>query len=828
VEERSMKSFWTIFKREFRAYFNVPLAYIFIIVFLVINCGLYMTSFFLAEMADMRGFFGALIITLIIFIPAITMRLWAEDRKSGTLLLLQSFPMKPHILVLGKFFASFAFYLIALAGTFPIPVVLTILGNPDPGPIIGGYLGAALLGAFFLSVGIFISGVFKEQILAFIMGMVSCFLLYMLGTDYIAAVLDGWINGLGSFLLGSMGTAYRFASVERGVLDLRDILYFLSYTVAFLILNTYTVEHKFRRQAGSALAVAAVILLAVTVMFNVVVGKMNLGRFDLTEDRVYTISPSTIKLLSELKEAPVQVNYYVSPKEKLPSAMQTMARDVGDKLRELAAASDRFHYQIIDPTADAEEQKGLEQKGILPFDAQTIEQDAFGIKRIYSAISIGYLDKKEEILPQVVPATLGNLEYELLSRIYRLTMEEKPLVGIVSPMQDVNPRYQDPKVREWLRRMGQEVPAVQDNYSALPQFLRQEGYEVERVGLIKGQPIPEEVRTLAVIDPTNLADRQLYEIDRFLASGGNVLMAVQNYRFTYEPDPQGELRIRPMMNRPAVSGILKHYGLSVSEEILMDSDQEVLSIPLRKTLGGFMTTTVMTPVKLPVQIRVTPANMNPEVSITNNVGALLYLWGTALTVDEARVDSLGLSFTPLFESSPESWVIPSTLRPLLPGDINPREHDFAGKQLLGLLLTGQFPQAYQGEPPPAWPQLPGDTEAEAKEEAEEFQPLLPRPGKLLLTGCAEMFSNNLISAYGNGLLFINTVDALTLGEDLINIRTKFQTSRLIKRTSPGAKILYRFLVVVLVPLILAVVGIVWYIYRRRRREAYQRLLSSEV
>jgi len=821
-----MKNFWTIFKREFRAYFNVPLAYIFIIVFLVINCGLYMTSFFLAEMADMRGFFGALIITLIIFIPAITMRLWAEDRKGGTLLLLQSFPMKPHTLVLGKFFASFAFYLVALAGTFPIPIVLSILGNPDPGPIIGGYLGAAFLGAFFLSVGIFISGMFKEQILAFILGMVSCFLFYMLGTDYIAAVLDGWINGLGSFLLGSMGTAYHFASIERGVLDLRDVLYFLSYTVAFLVLNAYTVEHKFRRQAGSTFAVTAVILLAVTVMFNVVVGRMNLGRFDLTEDKVYTISHSTEKILSELKEAPVQVSYYISPKEKLPSAMQTMERDVGDKLRELAAVSDRFHYQIIDPTTDADEVKKLEEKGILPFDAQTIEKDAFGIKRIYSAISIGYLDKKEEILPQVVPATLRNLEYELLSRIYRLTMETKPLVGIVSPMQDVNPRYRDPKVREWMRRMGQEVPEVQDNYSTLPLFLRQEGYEVERVGLIKGQPIPEGVRTLAVIDPTNLAERQLYEIDRFLASGGNVLMAVQNYRFAYEPDPQGELRIRPMKNRPAVNEILEHYGLSVSEEILMDSDHEVLSIPMRKTLGGFITTTVMTPVKLPIQIRVTPANMNPEVSITNNIGALLYLWGTTLTVDEARVDSLGLTFTPLFETSPESWSIPSTLRPLLPGDINPREHDFTGKQLLAMLLTGQFPQTLEGEAPP-WPRLPGDTEQEAKEEKEELEPIVPRPGKLLLTGCAEMFSNNLISAYGNGLFFINAVDALTLGEELINIRTKFQTSRLIKKTSPGTKILYRFLVVLLVPLILAVIGIVRYIYRRRRREAYQRLISSE-
>jgi ABC-2 type transport system permease protein len=117
-----MKNIQTIFRREFAAYFNVPIAYIFIVVFLAVNSGLFMTSFFLSGSADMRGFFSLLPITLIVFIPAVTMRLWSEESKGGTIALLQSFPVSAGELVLGKFLASYLFYLIALAGTLVDPI----------------------------------------------------------------------------------------------------------------------------------------------------------------------------------------------------------------------------------------------------------------------------------------------------------------------------------------------------------------------------------------------------------------------------------------------------------------------------------------------------------------------------------------------------------------------------------------------------------------------------------------------------------------------------------------------------------------------------------
>ena len=157
-----MNDILIIFKREFRTYFYSPIAYVFSIIFIILNNSLFMFHFFFYGNADMRNFFSSLPLILgLIFIPAISMRLWSEENKLGTVELLLTLPMKTEHIVLGKFLASFVFYLIALAGTLIIPIVLLFLGSPDFGPIVGGYFGAFFLGAFFLSVGIFISYFFN-------------------------------------------------------------------------------------------------------------------------------------------------------------------------------------------------------------------------------------------------------------------------------------------------------------------------------------------------------------------------------------------------------------------------------------------------------------------------------------------------------------------------------------------------------------------------------------------------------------------------------------------------------------------------------------------
>jgi ABC-2 type transport system permease protein len=239
-----MRNVAIIFRREFSAYFNSPIAYIFIIVFLVLNCGLFMTPFFLQGQADMRDFFGNLPLFLIFFIPALSMRLWAEDKRTGTFELLMTLPIRSSEVMLGKYLAAMAFFLVALAGTLPIPIMINALGNPDGGAIFSGYLGAVLLGSLYMSVGIFASGLLRDQISAFILGMLACFILFMLGIPAVAATIDGWISGLGSFLQEFLGLVGHYQSLQRGVLALGDLAYFLTLTAVFLALNTLWLEGR--------------------------------------------------------------------------------------------------------------------------------------------------------------------------------------------------------------------------------------------------------------------------------------------------------------------------------------------------------------------------------------------------------------------------------------------------------------------------------------------------------------------------------------------------------------------------------------------------------
>jgi ABC-2 type transport system permease protein len=233
-----------IFRREFASYFNSPIAYIFIVVFLLLTGLLYMLNFFLIGQADMRGFFGSLPLLLTFFIPAVSMRLWAEDRRQGTFELLMTLPMRPHEVMLGKYLAALAFFGVTLAGSLPIPIMLNALGNPDNGALASGYLGALLMGALYLSVGIFASGLMRDQISAFILGVMACLIMWLLGQTFVAAVFDGWVDGLGRLLQQYLGMTSHFEPMLRGVVALGDVVYFLALTAFFLILNALWLEGR--------------------------------------------------------------------------------------------------------------------------------------------------------------------------------------------------------------------------------------------------------------------------------------------------------------------------------------------------------------------------------------------------------------------------------------------------------------------------------------------------------------------------------------------------------------------------------------------------------
>jgi ABC-2 type transport system permease protein len=229
-----------IFKREFRSYFRSPIAYIFIGVFLMVSGWFFYQTFFVLDYASMRNYFDILPWLFLIFVPMVTMRLWAEERKVGTMEVLMTLPIRDHEAVLGKYLASLAFLAIALILTIPIPITTLALGDPDIGVIAAGYIGGLFMGAAYLAMGIFVSSLTQNQIVAVIIGWVLCFILFFIGNDLVLfAAPKSWVP-----VLEYMGLGNHFESIGRGVLDSRDVVYYLSVIAFFLFLNVRVIEAR--------------------------------------------------------------------------------------------------------------------------------------------------------------------------------------------------------------------------------------------------------------------------------------------------------------------------------------------------------------------------------------------------------------------------------------------------------------------------------------------------------------------------------------------------------------------------------------------------------
>lgn len=235
-----MSSILPIFKREFRSYFRSPIAYIFISAFLVVSGWFFYQTFFVLDYASMRNYFDILPWLFLIFVPMITMRLWAEERKVGTMEVLMTLPVRDHEAVLGKYLASLAFLAVALALTLPIPITTIVLGDPDVGAIVAGYVGGLLMGAAYLAMGIFVSSLTENQIVAAIIGWVVCFILFFIGNDLVLFSAPKVLVPTLEYL----GLGNHFESIGRGVLDSRDLIYYLSVITFFLFLNVRVIETR--------------------------------------------------------------------------------------------------------------------------------------------------------------------------------------------------------------------------------------------------------------------------------------------------------------------------------------------------------------------------------------------------------------------------------------------------------------------------------------------------------------------------------------------------------------------------------------------------------
>lgn len=247
-----MRTALAITKKEIRTYIDSPVAYVFVIIFLGLCGFLYLNQFFLIGQADMRGYFGLLPFIFIFFMPAMTMRLWSEEKKLGTFQLLLTLPVRSHEAVIGKFTASMALLTVALILSLPIPIWISLFLVPAEGPgldwgaVIGSYIGTIFLGAAYLSLGLFFSALTENQIVAFILATFFAALAILIGEPFVISSLD-WLIPKGlEPVLEYVGVRAHYESMGRGVIDSRDVIYYLSFSFLFLFLTSLVVEHRRR------------------------------------------------------------------------------------------------------------------------------------------------------------------------------------------------------------------------------------------------------------------------------------------------------------------------------------------------------------------------------------------------------------------------------------------------------------------------------------------------------------------------------------------------------------------------------------------------------
>jgi ABC-2 type transport system permease protein len=241
-----VQQFVPLFKREFLSYFRSPVAYVFIVIFLLagVGCTFFIGGFYDGNQASLDAFFAYLPWLFLIFVPAVGMRLWAEERRSGTIELLFTLPVTMIETVAAKFAAGWAFLALALALTFPLIITVNYLGEPDNGVILAGYLGSFLMAGAYLAVACFTSALSKNQVISFILGVVICFILVLVGWGVFTEVLGAAMPAAVVDGVAGLGFITHFHAVSRGLIDSRDVIYFASAIAIGLTLNTIVLNAK--------------------------------------------------------------------------------------------------------------------------------------------------------------------------------------------------------------------------------------------------------------------------------------------------------------------------------------------------------------------------------------------------------------------------------------------------------------------------------------------------------------------------------------------------------------------------------------------------------
>ena len=420
--------------KELAHFFSSPIAYLFLVAFLGVTLFVFfwVEAFFARNIADVRPMFEWLPVLLVFLAAALTMRMWSDERRTGTLELVVTVPATSTEFVVGKFLACWGLLVVGLALTLPLPVTVAMLGDLDWGPVLGGYLAAALLGAAYISIGLFVSAKTENQIVALILASFGCGVFYVLGTPTITELFGStagdWLRALGA---GS-----RFESITRGVLDLRDLYFYGSVLAVFLALNVYAVDSQgWAADGGGRRHMERRIVLGLVaanfLVANFWLSSVGFLRWDATQGNQYSISEATKSYLRELRE-PLLIRGYFSAKT------HPLLGPLGPRLKNLlteygVAGGDMVRVELVDPTENPElEDEANTKYGIRAVPFQVASRYEASLVSSYFDVLIQYADEYEVLsfsdLIEVKVQGEADLDVRLKNPEYDITRSIKKVL----------------------------------------------------------------------------------------------------------------------------------------------------------------------------------------------------------------------------------------------------------------------------------------------------------------------------------------------------------------------------------------------------------------
>lgn len=417
----------SIARKELASFFASPAAFLFLGAFLSANLFVFfwVDTFFARNLADVRSLFHWMPVLLILLVAALTMRSWAEERRAGTLELLLAAPASPTQQVFGKFLGVIGLVAIALLLTVPLPIAVSFLGRLDWGPVVGGYVAALALACAYVAIGLWVSSRTDNQIVSLILTAVIAGAFYLIGSPALTSLAGQQVGEL----LRQLGAGSRFGSITRGVLDLRDIYYYLSITATFLVLNRLSVE-KLRWAANPPRPShrhwhwAAGLLVANLLGANLWLDQIGWARADLTQGRVYTLSDATRRYLGELREPLLIRAYFSASTHPLLAPLVPRLRDLLAEYAE--AGGSKLRVEIVDPRDDPKiEEEAASRFGIQPVPFQVASKYQASVVNSYFDILVSYGDQYQVLgfrdLIDVKMRSEGDFEVALKNPEYDIT-----------------------------------------------------------------------------------------------------------------------------------------------------------------------------------------------------------------------------------------------------------------------------------------------------------------------------------------------------------------------------------------------------------------------